>query len=312
MTRIGLRIDVDTLRGTQIGVPNLLSTLEKHSIKGTFYFTVGPDNMGRHLFRLLKPTFFWKMLRSNAPGLYGWDILLRGTFGPGPVIGERAAQIIRDVAQAGHEIGFHAWDHHQWQMKLDRMDKESMNSWFRKGIELLEKIVGGPIFTTAAPSWKCNDATLKYKDTQRFLYNSDCRGENIFYPLVDGQKLTQPQIPVTLPTYDEVIGQEGITDENYNDHMLSLIRPENLNVLCIHAEVEGIRCKEMFDTFLSKARSRGFEIVPLQELLTNISDCPAGRVVPKVQSGREGWIASYEAEPLADARDHREGKSNFV
>ena len=265
--KIGLRIDVDTFRGTKVGVPNLCRTLAKHDIRASFFFSLGPDNMGRHLWRLLRPGFFIKMLRTKAASLYGWDILFKGTFRPGPIIGERLAPIIISAAQEGHEIGLHAWDHHAWQVHIDTMDRDAIRRALRKGFDQRTRILGEPPVCSAVPAWKCTDLVLMEKNRIPFVYNSDCRGKSIFHPIVDGKKLSQPQIPVTLPTYDEVIGHKGVSAGNYNDYIFSLMNPKELNVLTVHAEVEGIFCAKMFDQFLKKAQSEGISFVPLGTFL---------------------------------------------
>jgi len=290
--KIGLRIDVDTYRGTQLGVPNLCKILANNSIKASFFFSVGPDNMGRHLFRLIRPSFLIKMLRSNAASLYGWDILLKGTLWPGPIIGEKLADVIRSTSEAGHEIGLHAWDHHAWQSSIEKMDSDEIFSTLTQGVDLLTKILDHPPTCSAVPSWRANDSVLLEKSKFSFDYNSDCRGESIFLPLVNGQEQNQPQIPVTLPTYDEVIGQNGISNSNYNDYLLSLLKLDRLNVLTIHAEVEGIVCESMFRDFVKSAQSKGVSFVPLSYLLGK-EDPPVNRsvIVNQEIPGRDGWVS---------------------
>ena len=286
----GLRIDVDTFRGTRDGVPQLLQILAKHQLQASFFFSVGPDNMGRHLWRLLKPAFLLKMLRSKAASLYGWDILLRGTFWPGPLIGKQLAAIIRQTKQAGHEIGFHAWDHHRWQMQMEAMSDAQISEEIHKGVEALTAITGAVPTSSAAAGWKANAAVIRQKQAFGFSYNSDCRGHSIFIPRIEGRHYA-PQIPVTLPTYDETIGHNGITAASYNDYLLSLFQPDQLNVLTIHAEVEGIVCASMFDDFLSRAKQQAIHFVPLKQLLPNDrTSIPTGNIISRALPGREGSV----------------------
>jgi len=286
---VGLRIDVDTLRGTRHGVPALVATLRRHDITASIFFSVGPDNMGRHLWRLVRPSFLLKMIRSNAASLYGWDILLRGLLWPGPNIARACGHVMTEAAESGHEIGIHAWDHHAWQVKSDEMSADEIDSELLKAIRALEAVTGNSPVCSASAGWKCNDLVLQRKEKYGMHYHSDCRGNSIFRPGIDGATTTA-QIPVTLPTYDEIIGRNGVTDENYNATILDRIQPDQLNVLTIHAEVEGIAKNSLFEQFLLESRKRNIQFVPLGDLLPESTTIPSGRIEQGFVSGREGRV----------------------
>ena len=294
--QIGIRVDVDTLRGTRLGVPALIELFDRHRIKASFFFSVGPDNMGRHLWRLLRPSFFIKMIRSKAASLYGWDILLKGTLGPGPLIAKRAARQIRSASAAGHEIGLHAWDHWRWQQRLAKMSTERLITDMKKGITLLTDICGQPVTCAAAPAWMANGKVLAARDHFQLTYSSDCRGSSIFLPVMAETTHRTPQIPTTLPTYDECIGRNGITQSNYNDHIISLLTEKGLNVLTIHAEAEGISCLEMFDGFLAKINAHDWRCLPLGRLLPKTETIPACPMCRATIPGRQGWLAMQQQE----------------
>ena len=114
---------------------------------------------------------------------------------------------------------------------------------------------------------------------------------------MDGTPLSCPQVPVTLPTYDEVIGRNGITNGAYNAYLLFLIRPGKLNVLTIHAEVEGIVCRDLFVDFLKQCRDRGVSVLPLGRLLKKRGKIPEAAIHLGKIDGREGHLA------IQDERD---------
>ncbi len=300
MIPVGLRVDVDTLRGTRIGVPRLLDLLAHEGIHASFFFSVGPDNMGRHLRRLANPFFALKMVRTRAASLYGWDILFKGILWPGPLIGKRCAAVIRDTDGAGHEVGLHAWDHHGWQCRASGWDEDHAAAAIARGFETLGDILGHPPVAAAAPAWRVTGDILAARERFGFRYLSDCRGYSVFRPRFSGGEATV-QVPTTLPAYDEVVGRI-ITPGRYNAWLLDKIRPDRLNVLTVHAEAEGIACADLFVDFLHRARDRGIVFFPLGEFVERAVP-EAGMIKTGRMAGRAGWVAIQAKNPNVNRMD---------
>ena len=85
----------------------------------------------------------------------------------------------------------------------------------------------------------------------------------------------------------------GIAEENYNEHLLSFLHPDRLNILTIHAEVEGIVHKAMFEDFIKLATGRGYSFVPLGQIVTETKKDALALASIQEQTipGREGWLS---------------------
>jgi undecaprenyl phosphate-alpha-L-ara4FN deformylase len=292
--KLALKIDVDTLRGTLEGVPRLLEVLNKHQAHATFLFSLGPDHTGRAIKRVFRPGFMQKVSRTSVVEHYGIKTLLYGTVLPGPDIGKRGADIMRSVRDAGHECGIHTYDHIKWQDYVVAQDETWTEAEMQKAFDRFAEIFGTQAKTHGAAGWQMNRHAYRMEQRLGFAYCSDGRGAYPFIPVVNGEVISCPQLPTTLPTLDELIGIDAITANNVAEHILNLTRDSQTDhVYTLHAELEGMKLLPAFDALLSGWREQGFDLCTTDELFhaLDVTTLPYCEVSNGEIAGRSGTLA---------------------
>ena len=294
-SHVALKVDVDTLRGTLEGVPNLLRLFDKYQVRATFLFSLGPDHTGRALRRIFRPGFLSKVRRTSVASHYGLKTLLYGTLLPGPNIPKRAGDQMRAAADSGHEVGIHCHDHIRWQDFVSGKDQEWTRREMRLAEEAFERVFGRAARVHGAAGWQLNGHTLALEEAMGFDYASDCRGESAFLPLMDGIESACPQIPTTLPTLDELLGLDGIDADNVHEHVLVASRPPlpNGHVYTLHAELEGMQLLPVMERLLERWRADHVEIHPVETIFRSLdlANLPRHELIWGEVPGRSGRLA---------------------
>jgi peptidoglycan/xylan/chitin deacetylase (PgdA/CDA1 family) len=292
---IGLKVDVDTLRGTREGVPRLAALFKEHAVDATFYFSVGPDHTGRALRRVFRKGFAQKVARTSVLKHYGLKTLMYGVLLPGPDIGRKAAVEMQRVQDAGFEVGLHTYDHVRWQDHVAHADATWTRAEFERGIEAFERVFGFVPQSHAAAGWQINEHALELERQYALRYASDTRGGAAFYPSLAGGPSSCPQIPTTLPTFDELLGRNGIEEDGLAEAVLrlSVAAAEPIQVFTLHAELEGLKLHDAFKSLLMKWRERGATLTRMAAIhaLAARRPLPVRKVVMGEIPGRSGRLA---------------------
>jgi peptidoglycan/xylan/chitin deacetylase (PgdA/CDA1 family) len=293
--RLALKVDVDTDRGTRLGALNLAADLRNFGAPACFLFSLGPDQTGRAIRRIFRPGFFRKVSRTSVIRLYGLRTLLNGTLLPAPHIGRRNAATMRAIAQAGFEIGIHAYNHYRWQDFVQKMSLEQMAAEFEAARAEFRRIFGLEAEAAGAAGWQSNARSREVYDRAGLLYASDTRGSHPFFPRLGDRTYHTLEIPSTLPTFDELLGRPEYPEEKIIPHYLSLLRSGQTNVLTIHAEIEGMGKRALFRRLLVAVRESGVRFIRLGdlaiELLANRAGIPVCDQVMAEIDGRSGKVA---------------------
>ena len=299
MPLLALKIDVDTWLGTRDGVPRLLSLLQRHRAPATFLFSLGPDHTGRAIRRVFRPGFLSKVRRTSVTAHYGLRTLLYGTLLPGPRIGERCRDLLREVAAAGFEVGVHAYDHVKWQDGVAAASRE----WTRRELilacDVFTDVFGAAPRVHGAAGWQVNRFLPALEYELGFTLASDTRGFGPFAPLDAMQGRVVPQLPTTLPTLDELLGRDDLVAADPVATLLALTaRAAPMgHVYTLHAELEGGRLGAEFESLLTGWREQGYVLTSLSGLGATLAarSLPQCRIAQGRVDGRSGELATQVA-----------------
>lgn len=333
--QLALKIDVDTYRGTREGVPRLVETLQRHNAQATFFFTLGPDNMGRAIKRVFRKGYLQKVSRMSVVEHYGYKTLLYGTLLPAPDIGRKCADIMRSVRDAGFEVGIHCYDHIRWQDHVAGKGAAWTTRELQRAVDRYIEIFGEAPHAHAAAGWQMNRHALRLMQRMGFDYSSDTRGTHPYIPTWQAETVACPQLPTTLPTLDELINRDGITLDNIAARVLKLTaqppgtghtrdtlpaKPADCgsgyeagipapkgcappchtgHVFTLHAELEGGKWLPVFEQLLQGWQAQGYQLVSLQQYLQGLDAgaLPRHEVKMREVDGRIGTLAVAEETP---------------
>jgi peptidoglycan/xylan/chitin deacetylase (PgdA/CDA1 family) len=298
--KIGLRIEVSTVRGLKRGVPHLIEMLKALGASATFLFALGPDRSGWLAGRMLRTRIDGRWRPFRAIRRYGLGALLAGPVLPARDLAQDYANLMRGVQREGFEVGLLAYDHLAWRKRAARADAQWTHDELEQARQRFEAVFGEPPRVGGSAGWQVNRYSLRLTQRLGFDYASDTRGSGPFIPVWQAEIVACPQLPVTLPTLEEL--NAALPLDAAADRLLQLTAqpPATGHVYAARADLEGISLAPVFERVMQRWRGQGYEVLSLKRYAEGLpaGDLPRHEVARKEVAPRFGPVAVQGKEFL--------------
>src|SRR5678816_4724561 len=161
----------------------------------------------------------------------------------------------------------HTWDHVVWQDGVASANEDWTQWQMSLAVQRFKEVFGEEPTVHGAAGWQMNSHAYRRTQALGFRYASDTRGTHPFIPVVRAEIVGCPQFPTTLPTLDEMIGLDGVTEANVAERLLEMTKAADRDhVYTLHAELEGMKLAAAFDKLLAGWKAQGYEPVSYTHL----------------------------------------------
>lgn len=229
---IALRIEVPDYRACA-ALPALVGLLQSHEAEASFLFGLGNDWLGR------------------SPARHG---------------------ALEQVRAAGFDLGILGWQPRQWIKQAASAPAAWLSEQFAQARTAFEKAFGSAPRLTAAPGWQGNPDALRLTQRLGFAHASDTRGRHPFIPVWNGEIVHCPQIPVTLPTFDELNAASGKDMADAVAALLALTAEPSADCHVFNFSASRARSQALqdFGRLLAGWRAQGRKIVSLETVAAGL------------------------------------------
>jgi peptidoglycan/xylan/chitin deacetylase (PgdA/CDA1 family) len=261
---LALRIDVDFAVGLCRAVPAMLDALARCGMRATFFVVAGRNDPRCSLARLSRRGYLRRLCRLGLPALARTlaPALLRGGEA---LLGSPASRAaVARIAGEGHEVAVHGHDHAWWVAHAWSSPEARLCEEVERGYRAFEPLAAGRGLAWGSPGWRTTGGVLRHLAARGVPYFAECWGHGPFRTLDERERVrTIPHLPITLPSLESLILEQGWDDERAVRAVLAARRPGRVEVLCLHDYFEGLLRPRLFSALLEAIHARGLATTTL-------------------------------------------------